>query len=357
MARNQTPSPSTTSDTTYLGLSSFHERQRILEEEHQWLLKQIKRKRSELKNFLDQMGSIATQIFQQAIPVYNQLTALDTEIHALFEEILTSRKLGRKSQLEIRRLYRSLQLFGLLSPRFHEDEGGDEVLSNSSSDDFNAEPGENFFNNHRNTEHSHQDHSDNPLNQPPEQSPPSREIRQTFLKLASMFHPDKVAEGETQSQYTEIMKEINCAYAEGDVARLLEIERQHHRQQEIDLARTSKSQIEKLCLQREQDNQLLLAQYENLKKELRIARNTPQGEIVKDYRACQKQGIDAVAEMILELESQIKHIENIRNFVRDFRNRKITIKEFLRGPVAASAPEEAEEILEMMLGQLLGIQF
>ena len=357
MARSQTPSTSTTSDTTSLGLSSFHERHRILEEEHQWLLKQIKRKRSELKNFLDQMRSIATQIFQQAIPVYNQLTALDAEIHALFEEILTSRKLGRKSQLEIRRLYRSLQLFGLLSPQVNEDERVDEVLSNSSSDDSNAEPESDFFNQYKNTDHSHQDHSDNPFNQPPEQSPPSREIRQTFLKLASMFHPDKVADGETQSQYTEIMKEVNRAYAEGDVARLLEIERQHHLQQEIDLARTTKSQIERLCLQREQDNQLLRAQYENLKKELRTARNTPQGEIVKDYRACQKQGIDAVAEMILELESQVKHIESIRNFVRDFRDRKITIKEFLRGPVGAPVPEEAEEILEMLLGQLLGIKF
>lgn len=353
MARSQTPSPSTTSDTTTsLGLSSFHERHRILEEEHQWLLKQIKRKRSELKNFLDQMRHLATQIFQQAIPVYNQLTALDTEIHELFEEILTKQKLGKKSRKEIHSLYRSLQLFGLLSPQVNEDEREDEVGGDSSSDDFNTEPESDFFNQYRTTDHSHQEHSDNPFNQPQEQSPPSREIRQTFLKLASMFHPDKVAEGETQSQYTEIMKEVNRAYAEGDVARLLEIERQHHLQQEIDLAQTTKSQIERLCLQREQDNQLLLTQYENLKKELRTARNTPQGEIVKDYRACQKQGIDAVAEMILELESQVKHIENIRNFVRDFRDRKITIKEFLRGPVGAAVPEEAEEILEMILAQL-----
>ena len=353
MPRSTAPSPSTTASTTSLGLSSFHERHRILEEEHQWLLKQIKRKRSELKNFLDQMSSIATQIFQQAIPVYNQLTALDAEIHALFEEILTTKKLGRKSQLEIRSLYHFLQMFGLLSPQVNDDEGGDEVFRDSSSDDSNAEPEENFFNQHKNTHYSHQGHSDNPFREPQEKTPPNRQIRQTFLKLASMFHPDKATDGETQTQYTEIMKEVNRAYTEGDVARLLEIERQHHQQEDIDLNQTTKSSIERLCLQREKDNQLLLTQYENLKRELRIARNTPQGQIVKDYRACQKQGIDAVAEMILELESQVQHVENIRNFVRDFRDGKITIKEFLRGPVS----EEAEEILEMMLGQLLGIKF
>ena len=64
MPRSTAPSTSTTASTTSLGLSSFHERHRILEEKHQWLLKQIKRKRSELKNFLDQMRSLATQIFQ-----------------------------------------------------------------------------------------------------------------------------------------------------------------------------------------------------------------------------------------------------------------------------------------------------
>ncbi len=45
------PSPVDSASTSSLGLSSFHERHRILEEKHQWLLKQIKRKRTELKNF------------------------------------------------------------------------------------------------------------------------------------------------------------------------------------------------------------------------------------------------------------------------------------------------------------------
>ncbi len=59
------PSPVDSASTSSLGLSSFHERHRILEEKHQWLLKQIKRKRTELKNFLDQMRSLATEIFQR----------------------------------------------------------------------------------------------------------------------------------------------------------------------------------------------------------------------------------------------------------------------------------------------------
>ncbi len=355
MPRSPASSPSTTSSTKSLGLSSFHERHRILEEKHQWLLKQIKRKRSELKNFLDQMRSIATEIFQQATPLSQKLIALDAEIHHLFEAILTTKKLGKKSRQEITSLYHSLQIMGILSPKFDDDEELDEVFSDSSSDDFNAEPGDDFFNHHKNAHHSHQDHSDNFFEEAPGKSPQSRQIRQTFLKLAALFHPDKVTDQETQMHHNEIMKEVNRAYQEGDIARLLEIEKQHHLQENINLDQTSKSEIERLCLQREKDNQLLKTQYENLKRELRIARNTPEGEIVKDYRACKKQGIDAIAEIILELESQVKQIENIRNFVQNFRDKKITIKEFLRGPVHDEEIPEIE-MLEMMLGQLLGVK-
>ena len=87
---------------------------------------------------------------------------------------------------------------------------------------------------------------------------------------------------------------------------------------------------------------------------LRLCRKAPEGEIVKEYRACQKEGIDMVSQMILEMESQIKYTESIRDFVKDFRDQKITLKEFLAGP--GRVEEEMEEMLEMMLGQLLGIK-
>ena len=66
-----------TESTESLGLSSFHERRRCLEEEHQWLLKQIKRKRTELKNFLDQMRSIGMEIFRRVSPIQQQIQELD----------------------------------------------------------------------------------------------------------------------------------------------------------------------------------------------------------------------------------------------------------------------------------------
>jgi len=351
MPRSQASSPSTSS----LGLSSFHERHRILEEKHQWLLKQIKRKRSELKNFLDQMRSLATQIFQQASPLSEKLITIDAEIHLLFEEILTAKKIRRTSLKDIKSVYHSLQLMGTISPKFDDDSELEEGFFDSSSDGFNSESGYDCSQHNKNDDNSYQGYSDNPFREPQEKSSQSRQIRPTFLKLASLFHPDKVTDQEKQIHHNEVMKEVNRAYQEGDVARLLEIEKQHHLQEEIDLEKITKSEIERLCLQREKDNQLLTTQYENLKRELRTARNTPEGLMVKDYRACQKQDIDAIAEMILELESYVKYIESIRNFVQDFRDKKITIKEFLRGPIHDDE-EMLEETLEIeMLEMILGI--
>ncbi len=83
---------------------------------------------------------------------------------------------------------------------------------------------------------------------------------------------------------------------------------------------------------------------------------SPEGEMVKEYRAAKKQGLDAVAEMVSELKLQLQALENIRNFVRDFRDKKITIKEFLAGPGSNNNISE-EEILEMILGKLLAITF
>ena len=126
------PSSTSVSSNTTLGLSSFHERRRLLEEEHQWLLKQIKRKRTELKNFLEQMQSVASEIVQRITPLYQQLLQLDEEIHGLFEEILTTRKFGKKTHKEIVGIYQSLQMMGLLSPKFEEsDEELDEFFKDS----------------------------------------------------------------------------------------------------------------------------------------------------------------------------------------------------------------------------------
>lgn len=350
----KTSSPSPTTTATPLALSELHIRLDALEKEHQSILKQIKRKRTELKNFVEQMRSLATDIFHRATPKFQKMAELDQEIHALFKEILTTRKFGKQTQKNVEAVYRQLQLTGIISLKF---DGDDE-------DDADTELDELFENfkaqndgSQETTEHRHQHSQTQEFLESPSASrtDESRKIRQTFLRLAEIFHPDRVTDSETLQSHTEIMKEINRAYQEGDLARLLEIERQHQIGEAID--NNSEDDLTRKCRTLEQQNEILVTQYENLKRELRLAKNTPEGMMVSDARKAAKKGLDSVTMMLETIEYQINIVSEIRDFVKDFQAQKITIKEFLNGPATLQSlnQETMEDMLEQMLSELDGV--
>jgi soluble cytochrome b562 len=340
---------------TDLALSSFHLRFDELQKDHQWLLKQIKKKRKELNNFLEQMREIAVEIMQRTQPFHEQLIELDREIHTLFAEIFETRKFGKKTHKEVKGIYRRLQMAGLISPQeLHNSKDEDEAEGDTSAeksdkdaeeDDFNFDFDGDYFNNRNNPPPDHEKSK---------ASGDLKQMRRTFLRLAEVFHPDKVNNQENQEHYTEVMKEINRAYEEGDLARLLEIERQYQVGKSIDLANASSSEIERQCDRLEQDNQLLANQYENLKSELRWMRATPEGDMVKSYRAIVKEGLDPIAQMVDDAERHIEELAKVRTFVKDFRDKKITIKEFLDGPVSErdNTEDELDEMIQQALKEL-----
>ncbi|MEA5575428.1 J domain-containing protein [Anabaena sp. UHCC 0451] len=342
-------SASPASPSTTLALSDLHIHLAALEKEHQSILKQIKKKRTELNNFVEQMRSLATNVFQKASPCFQKMSELDQEIHALFKEILTTRKLSKQTQQKIESLYMNLQMGGIISPKSireqeeDDDIDLDELFENPETD-----------NNHQNR-HQYWDSQQETQSTSASRTEDSRKVRQTFLKLAEIFHPDKVQDSETHKSHTEIMKEINKAYQEGDLARLLEIERQHQLGENID--NNSEDDLTRRCTSLEQQNEILKNQYEKLKKELRLAKNTPEGTMVSDSRKAAKHGVDSIGLMIEQLESQIEVVVDIRDFIKNFREKKITIKEFLEGPPSLrfSREEMMEELLEEMMEELGGV--
>ena len=330
MARKTKTASSTT--VTPLALSDLHLQLAGLEKEHQSLLKQIKKKRTELNNFVEKMRSLATEVFHRVSPNMQTMAELDAEIHALFAEILNTRKMGKQTQKNIQSLYRSLQMGGIISykPIEEEDDDDDEELDELFEDNDSQE-------NHQRRRQfweAEQD-SESPT---VARTDESRKIRQTFLRLAEIFHPDKVKDNETQMTHTEIMKEINKAYQDGDLARLLEIERKYEVGETID--NNSEDDLSRRCKNIEQHNQILKNQYEKLKQELRLAKNTPEGSMVADYKKAAKQGIDCIELMLETIQSQTKIVAEIRDFVQDFKDKKITIKEFLAGPESLRSVQE-----------------
>ncbi|MBD2251717.1 J domain-containing protein [Nostoc parmelioides] len=347
----KTSSTSHSLHTTPLALSQLHIRLAGLEKEHKALLKKIKSKRTELKNFIEQMRSLATETFHRASPGFTKISELDKEIHTLFAEIFTTRKFGKQTEKKIKAVYLNLQMAGIISPKFESNQP--ELELDETSDESQQE--NNFF--QGNNSHQHQRGQTQPelgfssVNRTDE----SRKIRQTFLRLAEIFHPDKVKDSETQINHTEIMKEINKAYQEGDLARLLEIEQKHQVGELID--HNSEDDLTRKCKTLAQQNEILITQYENLKKELRLVKNTPEGAMVADSRKAAKQGIDPIAQMLESMEIQINLVTEIRDFVKNFKAQKITIKEFLNGPESLYSlqQEMMEDMLEQMLSELDGM--
>ncbi|MCC5654804.1 J domain-containing protein [Nostoc sp. XA013] len=342
----KTPPSSHSTVTTPLALSQLHIRLQFLEKEHQSLLKQIKRKRTELNNFVEQTRTFATEIFHKASPSFQKMAELDQDIHTLFDEIFTTRKFGKQTLKNIEAVYLNLQLTGIISLKPNGKQFStepDELFDSLDTEsDFSRETAEGRHQ-HWQAQESHGE----------ARTGDKRKIRETFLRLAEIFHPDKVFDSETQTDHTEIMKSINQAYQEGDLARLLEIERLYQVGEVID--NNSEDDLTRKCRTIEQQNQILLTQYENLKRELRLAKSTPEGTMVSDSRKAAKKGIDAMALMVETIDNQINVVSQIRDFVKDFREQKITIKEFLGGPPTLHSLDEEimEDILEQMLSELM----
>lgn len=330
-----------------LTLSSFHARFEELEKDHQWLLKQIKRKRSELTNFLEQMRSIAVEIVQRSRPFHEKMIELDREIHAIFEEIFTTRKFGKESRKKIEKVYRMLQMMGAISSKGGEDE--EDLEEDSTEEDLFGKDfeDESDFKSRFNSDSFNEEDNVPPNHDNSNGDDDLKQMRRTFLRLAATFHPDKVGNNENQQDYEEVMKEVNRAYEEGDMARLLEIERQYELDKSINIENASTSEIERKCNRLEMDNKLLKNQYENIKSELRWMRQTQEGEMVKEYRSLVREGFDPIEVIVSTAENQIKQVEQIRDFVANFRDQKITIKDFLKGPSFGRQPTE-EELQEMI---------
>jgi len=324
-----------TSDTSNneLGLSDLRVRLNFLEKENSKLIKQIESNRTKLHNFNESIKDVGIQIAQRVAPLRQKMWELDEQLHAVFQEILTGRKLGKKSRKDIESVYYALQCDGVISPKHLPTDSED--LEDDHDDDFN---GNDDWHHHRGQSHQ-QILEDIPKPDRDE----LKKIRQLFLRLADSFHPDKVTDPAEKEYRTEIMKEINLAYQDGDLARLLAIEKQQELGLIID--RDSSDDLTRHCAKVEAENTYLKEQLETLKQQLKMTKKSEQGEITAVFKKISKYGGDPIADALREAETQISAIEQTYQFVVDFRDRRMTIKEFLKGPTALMPQQMTDEEL------------
>ncbi len=324
-------------NTNSLAPSSYHKQFENLNEQRQWFLKQIQRKKTELQNILNQIHDIRGEMLQRGASIHQEWRAVDEEMHQYFQDILSIQDISQEHLEDLRKIYYQLQLSGLLSPQVSEKELLQTLISEQFGplDDETAEMFQELF------AQKFEENSDRAYQTPPSESEAnesedtdqqdnSHQIRQTFIRLAEVFHPDKVNDDEVQQHYSEIMKEVNSAYQQRDLARLLELEREYEAGEKIVSKSSSTSELQRQCQQLEKDNLLLQQQYENLKAELRQIRRTEEGQAVTEYRRAQRNNLDFIGEMLEEEEFHVNALEELRDCVKKLRDRKVSVKKFFR---------------------------
>ena len=322
-----------------LAISDLRLALEFLERENHKLLGKIEKKRTELNNLLDRIREIGVEVSQRSLPLLQQMLELDRQLHAVFAEIFAGRKLGKQTRKNIERVYANLQAAGLISPR---QARPTDVLADEEDEPDGS------------TERPDWEWSDRQERYPFEtevDTKPDRDelkkIRQLFLRLAEVFHPDRTADPELRKYHTEVMQEINQAYQSGDLAKLLAIEQKHQLGEIID--RDDPDDLLRRYQRIEREHEFLKSQFEQLKLEVRSTKNTQQGAMVSEYQKLTKAGYDPIGELVAETQSQLEAISEVYDFVLAFRDRRMTIKDFMKGPPSFQQISEQELFEELLI--------
>ncbi len=318
-----------------LALTDLHLRLTGLEKENEKLLKKISKKRQELDKFVGDVEEIGREMITRGSVFMSQIQVLDEEIHQIFTKIFDTRKMGKNTVKMVEGVYFYLQTSQAISinPNRRPKSFLEELLGldpnfrgepeDSDEEESENESGGRGFGNYFDTE-------DNEPETGKIDREEARKIRQTFLRLASVFHPDKLPDEAKKADYEEVMKEINAAYQRGDLARLLEIEKQYDVGEIIDL--TNADDLTIRCKQLDRENELLKEQQVSIQKEMKEMKKSQPGQMLKEYQTLKKQGIEPIEELMAEAENNLENVQIIRDFVLSFSNKEITVEKFKRGP-------------------------
>jgi hypothetical protein len=331
--RKQAAAANIPAPTAALGISDLRQRLIGLEEANAKLLKLISRKRKEMDKFTATIQDIQQKMMADVSPIMMKMRAVDDDIHQIFQKIFTTRKMGKQTARMVKDVYMMLQINNSITfnPNALDEEERD--FCNPFGSDEEDETDEEFRGfGPQQPEAGHARQSDREE---------TRQLRQVFLRLATVFHPDKILDEEQSEEYAEVMKEVNLAYQRGDLARLLAIEKQYELGATID--RSNADDLTLRCEQLERENQLLQEQKQALQSELRNMKSSTVGMGLGDYQQMQKMGLHPIDTLVEQAQEELEMTTDLRDFVQAFLDKKITVAEFRRGP---QREQDFEDFLE-----------
>lgn len=319
-----------------LRLHSAGDRLAALLAQRERLLAEVRKRKAALQAAIEKAESAAQEMASRMAPMIEKFDAVREEIGALFQELLAPGRLAARTRSKVLRVFRSLVADGLILERnAAEDDAGEESFDDVDPlpDDFDFDP----------SEFSSRSDSEPRVAPAPQhgQTPGRESLRTLFRRLALALHPDRTQnEGDRQVR-TEAMKEATRAYEDGDLARLLELEKAW---QSGAVAPAGANDDGRRCEELERTIRELTRQSRELNRELRDVKQSVREDM-----------LDVPPESVVaQAEDELKDLELIREFVKGYRDGKVTLAEFLQGPQLSQTPDELE--LENALADMLEAQ-
>lgn len=331
--------------THALGHAQPSARLQHLSAEHEQLRKKVLRRRRELERFETDLREIGGAVAVRASTLTEEFLRLDAAIHASFADILEKKKLSKRARADICDVYEELKRDGIITP----DDAAPASTSDGWPGDCHTEPRDRGAASPRAEPDDAGDQDANANHRG--RAAHLRDLRKTFLALADAIHPDKVQDEDEKMARTEAMKELNRAYREGDMARILELERAWNFEGKLDPGAAA-GELERRCQLLERQNALLIEQLRELSKTLSSLRRTMPGSIVVEVRRLRRdRDPDPIGIVLAPLEQELDVLRKLASFVQAFQNSEMSLARFLEGPQLPYDGDEFdfEEIMDMVI--------
>jgi hypothetical protein len=297
-------------------VGTSRERLRVLLKERERLIREVQKKKLELEQAGAEVKQSSLAMLEKLAPIVDRHHALCLELNQIFDELLAPGRLSESARKKVAKVRRILEDDGILTKLDNGPDGDGEYAEEHHGNPFGAAPEQPF------------DHSvrENPSATPRGQGAGHESLRALFKRLALTLHPDRASQEADRERRTEAMKQVTQAYNDGDLARLLELEKAWEQSDTLDSGRDDESR----CLEIERIIHELRAQATTLDRERRDMKKRASFAMVSSY----------IKVMVKHAQAELDEYETVCEFVKSFRDGKITLTQFVRGPEFTFANDE-----------------
>lgn len=336
-----------------LRLSETAERLRAATAIRDRLLAQVGKRKAALEKAQSLARDTAAHVSSVVEPKWQALHQLDDELHQLFSAFLEDTSRSKRDRQALRRLLQSLQQRGMISVRREPPrQSGRGRRPGTGEDEGEADDWSQRGPSHRGPlEDDFNPRGDVASAERPRESQHGG-LRSLFRRLVEAFHPDKVQDEREKAHRTEVMKDITAAYRRGDLARLLELERDSLLQAVDPLdalaALDDAESIERRLAALDRSCDELRDQLRELDRTLRAVRRSPQSRMAKDLARAKRAGIELVDfDAIRELDKNAATLRRARDLCASYREGEITLAQLLTSPPLVD-PDDDDELLDLV---------